>query len=252
MEEADASILTQMLRGAVQSGTGSALTLKQTVDVAGKTGTTGKNCDKWFVGYTPELLCGVWYGHEYPKPLDDVSGNPSLRIFDAVMKEVIQERGISQKNFKTPDDVVIVRYCKDSGCLPCRTCFLDPRGSRVEYGYFKKGTEPSAICTCHVSVKYCEHGGIATAHCPEQSCREIALIRVSRSFPRQVKIEDAPYTYVESALSKERYLSKNEPYYTEDSESKRFYGIGMNVIPFNRICPAHTQESFWRRRADVE
>ncbi len=122
LERADAAVLTMMLRGAVQEGTGRALTLKSVTDVAGKTGTTGKNCDKWFVGYTPELLCGVWYGHEYPAPLSDVKGNPALHIFDAVMHGVLAQRAPQRIQFETPADVVVVRYCKDSGKLPCEAC----------------------------------------------------------------------------------------------------------------------------------
>ncbi len=252
MERADAAILTLMLRGAVQDGTGSAVTLKRVVDVAGKTGTTGKNCDKWFVGYTPELLCGVWYGYEYPEPLNDVKGNPALRIFDGVMQDVITVRPIEKRHFETPDNVVAVRYCKDSGALPCRACSLDPRGGRIEYGYFKKGTEPHHTCSCHVTVRYCDKGGVASEHCPEEGCREIALLRVSRSFPRQIKIEDAGYTYKGPVPNIERDFVSNEPYYAVSDDSKRYYGIGVDVVPFNRICPAHTKNDFWRRRADVE
>lgn len=251
IERADAAILTMMLRGAVEGGTGSAVSLKSAVDVAGKTGTTGKNCDKWFVGYTPELLCGVWYGYEYPAPLDDVKGNPALRIFDEVMWSVQDIKPARTRHFETPSDVIVVRYCRDSGCLPSRACLLDPRGSRVEYGYFKKGTEPTAYCSCHICVRYCEHGGVATEYCPVESCREIALLRVRRSFPRQVKIEDAPYTYGGGVPKIGREFAYNEPYYAIFDSSKRYYGIGMNVIPYNRFCPAHTQISFWRRRADV-
>ncbi|MBR3862636.1 MAG: transglycosylase domain-containing protein, partial [Clostridia bacterium] len=51
--EDTASIMTMMLRHVVREGTGKAITLKERVDVAGKTGTSSNNCDKWFIGYTP-------------------------------------------------------------------------------------------------------------------------------------------------------------------------------------------------------
>ena len=252
LREADAAILTQMLRGVVEGGTGAALEVKSVVDVAGKTGTTGKNCDKWFVGYTPGLLCGVWYGHEYPASLYDVQGNPALRIFDSIMQRAVKERNETGARFSLPEDVVLVRYCKDSGCLPTDACSLDPRGHRTEYGYFRKGSEPKSFCTCHTLVDYCEGGGVATRFCDATCCKKVALLRVIRSFPRQIKIEDAPYTFGGGVPYLERYLSSNEPYYAIKDETKRYYGIGIDVTPFNRICPAHTRETdFWDRRFDI-
>lgn len=252
MSREDAALLTMMLRGAVQDGTGSALSLKKTVDVAGKTGTTGKNCDKWFVGYTPELLCGVWYGYEYPAPLNDVKGNPALSIFDAVMHQALAVRPVRQRQFETPQGIVAVRYCKDSGLLPAQACGYDPRGDRTEYGYFKRGTEPTSYCNCHVCISYCTSGGgVATPHCPEEGCRKTALLRVHREFPRQIAVQDAPYTYGGLPFENKLDLSANEPYYAVNYDSKRNFGIPMGVIPYNRACPLHTQADFWRRRANV-
>ncbi len=251
LERADAAILTMMLRGVVQEGTGRALTLKGVTDVAGKTGTTGKNCDKWFVGYTPELLCGVWYGHEYPAPLNDVKGNPALQIFDAVMHAVLAQKTPERILFETPDDVTVVRYCKDSGKLPCEACLLDPRGNRLEYGYFKKGTEPRERCDRHVCVEYCDHGGVATESCPAQ-CRYLtALLRVKRRFPYQIAVADAPYTWDGSALKTERNFTYNEPYYAAKYNSKQNFGVGKDIVPYNHACTLHDMDEFWERRADV-
>jgi penicillin-binding protein 1A len=251
IERADAAILTLMLRGVVQEGTGRALTLKGLSDVAGKTGTTGKNCDKWFVGYTPELLCGVWYGHEFPAPLNDVKGNPALHIFDAVMHGVLEERAPQKTQFETPDDVIVVRYCKDSGMLPCEACLLDPRGDRLEYGYFKKGSEPRQRCDRHVCVEYCDHGGVALENCPIE-CRYLtALLRVKRSFPYRIAVEDAPYTWDGAPIQTERIFTYNEPYYAVKYNSKQNFGVGKDVLPYNRGCALHGVDDFWRRRADA-
>ena len=249
MDRADAAVLTMMLRGVIQDGTGRALTLKSVTDVAGKTGTTGKNCDKWFVGYTPELLCGVWYGYEYPAPLNDVKGNPALAIFDTVMHDVLAERVPQGTQFETPSDVVIVRYCKDSGKLASEACALDPRGNRLEYGYFKKGTEPHERCTCHVCVEYCSYGGVAAQECPPEARRSVALLRVKRSFPRRITVQDAPYTYDGAVDIEGRDLSYNEPYYAAKYNSNQNFGVGKDVVPYNHVCPVHTADAFWRRRA---
>ncbi len=244
----NAAVLTMMLRHAVQNGTGRALTLKESVDVAGKTGTSGKGCDKWFVGYTPELLAGVWFGMEYPEPLTGISGNPALNIFDAVMKEAVLSKGITQRQFETPEGVVAVRVCKDSGCLPSEICNLDPRGDRTEIGYFKRGTEPHVRCTCHTLVDYCDTGGVSCENCPSEHRHAVALIRVSRDFPRQIHVLDAAYTCTETAPAKEPNFTSNTPYYLQNENSNRFVGIGMEEIPFNRACPGHADEDFWERR----
>ncbi len=252
MEEADAAILTRMLVGVTKSGTAAALKLKNSTEVAGKTGTSGKNCDKWFVGYTPELLCGVWYGFEYPTSLNDVKGNPALGIFDTVMQTLLAEKAPDKTIFEMPDNVIAVRYCKDSGKLPSAACVLDPRGDRLEYGYFKKGTEPTEHCTCHVCVDYCEHGGVASADCPRECRYKSALLRVTRQFPREIYVEDAPYTYGGIVMNTGRMLNYNEPYYAQIYDSKRFFGIRSGITPYNRACPVHTQNDFWHRRASSE
>lgn len=244
-----AYITTMMLRRAVREGTGKAITLKEKVDVAGKTGTSSNNCDKWFIGYTPTLLCGVWYGYEYPKSVADVSGNHALKIFDDIMTCAAEKGAMQNESFHTPENVVAVRYCKDSGQPLGEACSFDPRGDRSEIGYFKKGTEPRGECRCHVLIDYCDQGGVATDVCPEEGTHKIALLRVLRTFPRQIKVLDAPYSYGGIFVKKGRELSNNEPYYANKYETKQNFGIGMGVIPYNHACNIHGGDDFWRRRA---
>lgn len=248
LAEDTAAIMTMMLRHVVQTGTGKSLSLKSVVDVAGKTGTSGSSCDKWFVGYTPELLAGVWYGYDMPESLSDVSGNPALRVFDAVMKKAVEVRGVRSGTFGTPRSVAAVRYCKDSGCLLSEACGYDPRGDRSEIGYFKKGTEPKAECTCHAVIDYCGENGVAAAGCPEETRRKVALLRVAREFPRQIYVADAAYTYGGIPPEKGRNITDNVPYYAQNDDSKHFYGIGIDETPYNRLCPGHTDTDFWERR----
>ena len=68
MDPASAWLMTSLLRTVVTEGTGHrAAVLK--FPVAGKTGTTNDNRDAWFVGFSPELVCGVWIGYDDLKPL---------------------------------------------------------------------------------------------------------------------------------------------------------------------------------------
>ncbi|MBQ9099662.1 MAG: transglycosylase domain-containing protein [Clostridia bacterium] len=249
LERDNAAIMTMLLRQVTRQGTAKSMTLTEQVDVAGKTGTSSNNCDKWFIGYTPELLAGVWYGYEYPESLSDVKGNPALATFDAVMNQVLSIRPAKKRQLDTEGDLVAVRYCKDSGRLMSEACQHDPRGDRSEIGYFKRGTQPTEQCQCHVLISYCSQGGVACENCPPEECQYSALLRISRSFPRQVKVLDAPYTYGGPVIKKEHHLTNNEPYYVENDRSKRNVGVGMDVIPYNRLCPFHScTDNFWRRR----
>jgi penicillin-binding protein 1A len=68
MSEGDAYIMTKMMQGVVDFGTGRALrgTFNLSSEMAGKTGTTNDNADGWFIGFTPQLLSGVWVGCDDP------------------------------------------------------------------------------------------------------------------------------------------------------------------------------------------
>ncbi|MBR0443120.1 MAG: transglycosylase domain-containing protein, partial [Clostridia bacterium] len=67
ISEQNACIMTKLLETVVTQGTGkSARLLGGKVAVAGKTGTSNADCDRYFIGYTPEYLAGVWYGFDYP------------------------------------------------------------------------------------------------------------------------------------------------------------------------------------------
>ena len=68
ISEADAYVMTKMMQGVVDFGTGRALRSAYgvTSEVAGKTGTTNDNADGWFIGFSPQLLAGVWVGADDP------------------------------------------------------------------------------------------------------------------------------------------------------------------------------------------
>jgi len=69
-----ARIMTEALTGVIKNGTGKGLGLTNTVS-AGKTGTTDKKKDGWFVGYTPYYTTSVWVGYDLPQPMEDLTGS---------------------------------------------------------------------------------------------------------------------------------------------------------------------------------
>ena len=130
-----AAIITKLLETVVESGTASGLiTLNEKVNVAGKTGTTQNNSDRLFVGYTPELLCGAWFGYEYPKNLDAFGGNFAAIFFDDVMNKIYSETSYAngKKSFILPHGVQKLTFDKSTGNL----LSYGDEGIELEEGYF--------------------------------------------------------------------------------------------------------------------
>lgn len=115
-----AAIMTKLLETVVDTGTASGkITLDNTVSVAGKSGTSQNNCDRWFIGYTPELLAGVWFGYDYPKDLSEFGGNVSVYLWDEVMTEIYEHTEYGKvHDFYLPDTVRKMNYHRKSGTLP--------------------------------------------------------------------------------------------------------------------------------------
>lgn len=200
----NAAIMTKMLQGVVSYGTGTAVTLGKKMDVAGKTGTTSSNYDKWFVGYTPYYLGGVWFGYENQQTLAGFSGNPALKIWNGVMTQIhekilknAEETGEPLLTFETPPSVIEATFCLDSGGIPTSTCALDPRGHRTATGYFTKDNMPDKGCDTHVALRYCTNGhGLNKCDCPDELTITVARIKVTtRKFPIKVTVADAGYVY---------------------------------------------------------
>lgn len=86
MKPTTARALHDLLQKAAQSGTGRAAAFRD--DVAGKTGTTQRSQDTWFVGYTRDAVGGVWIGHDEPRAMDDAGGRRPARIWRQMMMAV--------------------------------------------------------------------------------------------------------------------------------------------------------------------
>jgi len=85
--------VTSMLEGAVQRGTGRKLK-DLNLDLAGKTGTTNDNTDAWFVGFTSNLVVGVYVGFDEPKSLGryETGSKTALPIFKAFIKNAVKKK----------------------------------------------------------------------------------------------------------------------------------------------------------------
>lgn len=156
MDPANAALMTRLLMTVTERGTAShyvTLDKSMGIEVAGKTGTTQNNCDRWFVGYTPRLLGGVWMGYDYPTELRGIGGNPCARIWDELLTTCeTRYAGTSPRlTFPVPDDLVEADFCPMSGALPNPFCTAPGVHDSVtlEHGWFVRGTEPTHLCRHH-------------------------------------------------------------------------------------------------------
>src|SRR5438552_4704163 len=131
-----AYVITNMLRGVVERGTGQgAKALGR--PVAAKTGTTNDYSNAWFIGFTPRLATGVWVGYDRPRSLgkDETGSRVAVPIWTAYMSKILGDS--PKEDFPVPERVVSLLVDED----PTGAC------ARPVTMAFIKGTEAGVICT---------------------------------------------------------------------------------------------------------
>ena len=149
-----AYMMTYLMRGVVESEGGTAAAVSVLGwPLAGKTGTTDKYSDAWFVGFSPELCAGVWVGNDLPVPLGEkqTGAAAALPIWQDFFEKVIADaqkeaaaEGIVDfvpPDFEAPPNLVFVDIDKKTGLLATPTCLFPFKE------VFFPGTEPSRFCT---------------------------------------------------------------------------------------------------------
>lgn len=191
LKDTTAWLLTNAMQDVITSGTGGGAGVSN-MPTAGKTGTTTKNRDTVFAGYTPYYTAAVWGG--YDDNTEQSYTAYSKLIWHAVMERIHQ--GLPTKNFDQPAGIVTATVCKKSGKLAVEgICDCDPRGSMVYTEYFDKDTVPTETCDHHVRVEICtESNQIANEYCTSKT-PAIYIIGGSTG------TEDEPYLITEEALN---------------------------------------------------
>ncbi|MBN2372831.1 PBP1A family penicillin-binding protein [bacterium] len=135
IDPATAYIMTCILQGAVENGTGRAARDAGAI-VAGKTGTTNDFTDAWFIGYSPHIVAGVWAGFDQKISIgpNETGSRAACPIWTYFMKGYLSDKPV--KGFKKPDDVLFVPIDPDNGLRVTKSF----SNSIIEV--FKKGTEP--------------------------------------------------------------------------------------------------------------
>lgn len=140
-------IMTSLLQTVLDRGTGGSARWKYHFyhPAAGKTGTTQGWTDAWFVGYSPFIAAGAWYGVDDPqvslgKGLD--GSKAALPAWARFMRDSHDTLSYSRKEFDQPEHIENVKICQVTKNLPVNLC---PWETEV----FIKGTEPTKRCSVH-------------------------------------------------------------------------------------------------------
>ena len=106
--------MTSILEGVIQRGTGKKLK-SLNLDIGGKTGTTNKNTDTWFIGFTSDLVIGVYVGLDNPQPLgkNETGAKTALPIFKYFLESSVNKS--QARPFKVPNDIVMMVVDPNTG-----------------------------------------------------------------------------------------------------------------------------------------
>lgn len=144
ISSAEAYVITQMLRDVLLYGTAKSIAgFARERPAAGKTGTTDDYRDTWFVGYTPQLLAGVWVGHDRPRPggRGFTGGAICAPLWARFMRGALKDKPVME--FTRPPEVVSAWIDPQTNALATPAC---PKKQEEVY---LAGTEPQARCPLH-------------------------------------------------------------------------------------------------------
>jgi len=136
IDPVNAFLITHLMEGVIQHGTGRrALALNR--PAAGKTGTTNNQVDAWFMGYTPQILTGVWTGRDTPTSMGrrETGAHAALPTWLAAMQAFHQDK--PKASFTPPEGVEWVAIDEKTGLLP------GPDSEEVTVEAFRTGTAPT-------------------------------------------------------------------------------------------------------------
>ena len=237
LDEKAAYYLTYMMEETVKDGAGTEAQIEG-MSVAGKTGTTSDDKDRWFAGYTPNHTAVVWCGYDEPQEivlLDENIDNPAAVLWNKVMTKVSE--GETDTGFVKPTDVIEVEVCQDSGLLPTGWCEKDVRGDRTVTVQLAAEDVPTEYCNMHVEEDLCYTDG--TYHLATDACErngevdQYGMLNYARQFPiAGIVVADQQYCI--------GYLAKQAGY----SEARC-----DTLDPVNEECPYHGSSSGTSRRS---
>ncbi len=239
LSEKTVNYMNYCLYNAANHGTGGAAIFNgQTI--AGKTGTTSSNRDRWFCGYTSHYTAAVWVGYDQPEQIS-LGTNPAAQLWRKVMQPI--HSGLSNDALYNGSAFRTVAVCLDSGKLATEACQHDARGiDRVVYVNVYPGDEPEGTCDKHIQVEYCvTGGGVATDYCAQFPDADIEV----RSLVKLTAEEIAEIKSADNVGLNDVYTSNGYVYYDGDGSWQGFYGNLNNTAGTPYIqCPIHSEQAW--------
>ena len=189
VQETTAWLLTNAMQDVLTIGTGKAASFEG-MALAGKSGTTTKNKDALFAGFSPYYSLVVWGGFDDNTPQDGGTTSYPKLIWRSVMSRI--HEGLEYKEFTMPSGIMTAEVCKKSGMpVQAGVCERDPRGSMQTTEFFAEGTVPEDECVHHAAVRVCASSGmLAGPYCPGSGYA--SSVRIIGGSPDS---EDGPYLY---------------------------------------------------------
>ncbi len=228
--------INDLLTNAVENGTGTLAQING-IDVAGKTGTTTDNKDRWFAGYTPYYVGVCWFGYDTDYGLPDLSYNPAVSLWSDVMDELHEDK--EDKSFDDPadGDFVWATYCLDSGLSPVNACTGDVRGSRIGYGWYYKDDVPSEYCNLH-KWRY----------------SSASMLDLTRLFPLSVTVTDEYYCYAgtNEAIGEGIRVSSPNGHYTQQIVSSSSSGSSSSSSSSSRSSSDDDEDEDTEETTDTQ
>ncbi|HEX9611917.1 MAG TPA: PBP1A family penicillin-binding protein [Gemmatimonadales bacterium] len=148
MDPAHAWLMLDMLRDVVRRGTAynSVWAAGFTIPAGGKTGTTDDYTDAWYIGFTPEIVAGIWLGYDVVQPIMGNAGGGRVvaPAWTAFMRDVYDRRP-APPDWPQPDELVLYEVDRTTGYRVSPWCPLEVRA----HDWFYPGTEPVQTCPVH-------------------------------------------------------------------------------------------------------
>ncbi len=141
MSEQGAFLISKMLQGVIENGTGRvAQRLKR--PAGAKTGTTDDFTDAWFVGIVPQLAAGVWVGYDMKKTLgnNETGARAAGPIWTEFMINALEKTGAPIADFQKPEKITEIEIDMTTGLLPGKNC------GKTMTEFFLEGSEPTRAC----------------------------------------------------------------------------------------------------------
>ena len=248
------------LNNAVAGGTGTEARITGH-EVAGKTGTTSSNKDRWFCGYTGYYTAAVWCGYDQPEVIRITSGenNPSAVLFRKVLKPL--HEGKKKISLWSKSGMKSYTVCLDSGKGATAACGKDLRAYTHGLGRTSSAyafTGPGGSCSKHVLVDYCvTGGGVSTSWCTKFKKESDQNVEISER--ALVKLTPSEVQELKSAYKVGLYgdfVSDNYVYYVSDGggdldwhgfSGKANDGVNAPYV----VCSKHTAKTWDEYEASI-